>query len=145
MKSWFRAGFALSVGALLAWHLVDAVLQLTSLLTLLLLAVFIAVGLEPVVAGPERRGLRRGWSVAVVAGSLAVLPADLQPDRIGRTALPARRPYAPVISCDLAGFGVVKVLDLLDLPRTRVRKPSRPPGSRASQSACRRGGGTVGS
>lgn len=72
MRSWFGAGFALSVGALLAWHVVDAVVQLTSLLTLLLLAVFIAVSLEPVVAWLVRRGLRRAWSVAVVVSALVV-------------------------------------------------------------------------
>lgn len=72
VRSWFGAGFALSVGALLAWHVVDAVVQLTSLLTLLLLAVFIAVSLEPVVAWLVRRGLRRAWSVAVVVSALVV-------------------------------------------------------------------------
>ncbi|PYC65454.1 AI-2E family transporter [Streptomyces tateyamensis] len=77
VKSWFRAGFALSVGALLAWHLTDAVLQLTSLLTLLLLAVFVAVSLEPVVAWLVRHGLRRAWSVAVVVVGLAALLAAL--------------------------------------------------------------------
>ncbi|MFF9645533.1 AI-2E family transporter [Kitasatospora aureofaciens] len=77
MKSWFRVGFALSVGALLAWHAVDAVLQLTSLLTLLLLAVFIAVSLEPVVAWLEHRGLRRGRAVAVVVSGLAAVLAGL--------------------------------------------------------------------
>ncbi|MFE9425888.1 AI-2E family transporter [Kitasatospora sp. NPDC006697] len=73
VTSWFRAGFALSVGALLAWRLTDAVLQLTSLLTLLLLAVFIAVSLEPVVAWLVCRGLRRAWSVALVVAGLVVL------------------------------------------------------------------------
>ncbi|MEU6968982.1 AI-2E family transporter [Kitasatospora aureofaciens] len=77
VKSWFRVGFALSVGALLAWHAVDAVLQLTSLLTLLLLAVFIAVSLEPVVAWLEHRGLRRGRAVAVVVAGLAAVLAGL--------------------------------------------------------------------
>lgn len=72
VKSWFRVGFALSVGALLAWHAVDAVLQLTSLLTLLLLAAFIAVSLEPVVAWLVRLGLRRAWSVAVVVSALVI-------------------------------------------------------------------------
>ncbi|MFD8705646.1 AI-2E family transporter [Kitasatospora sp. NPDC059648] len=77
VKSWFRVGFALSTGALLAWHAVDAVVQLTSLLTLLLLAVFIAVSLEPVVAWLEHRGLRRRRSVAVVVLGLAAVLAGL--------------------------------------------------------------------
>lgn len=70
-RSWFGVGFSLSAGALLAWNVVDALFQLTSLLTLLLLAVFIAVSLEPVVAWLVRRGLRRAWSVAVVVAGLA--------------------------------------------------------------------------
>ncbi|BFV60694.1 AI-2E family transporter [Kitasatospora sp. CMC57] len=73
ITSWFRVGFALGMGALVAWHLTDAVLQLTSLLTLLLLAVFIAVSLEPVVAWVEHFGLRRAWAVALVVLGLAGL------------------------------------------------------------------------
>ncbi|MER5863318.1 AI-2E family transporter [Kitasatospora sp. NPDC002040] len=79
--SWFGLGFGVALGALVAWHLVDTVLQLSSLLTLLLLSVFIAVSLEPLVAWLERCRLRRAWSVTVVviglsgvlAGFLAVV------------------------------------------------------------------------
>lgn len=68
-RSWFGTGFGLGLGAVLAWLLVQTVLKISELLTLLLLAVFIAVSLEPIVAWLCRRRLRRGWSVlAVVAG-----------------------------------------------------------------------------
>jgi predicted PurR-regulated permease PerM len=77
-SSWFRIGFGASLGAVLAWLLVHTVLQISALLTLLLLAVFIAVSLEPVVALLCRLGLRRGWSVAVVlAGFAGVLAGFL--------------------------------------------------------------------
>lgn len=72
--SWFGIGFGTGLGAVLAWLLVQTVLRISELLTLLLLAVFIAVSLEPVVAWLCRRGLRRGWSVvAVVAGFAGLL------------------------------------------------------------------------
>ncbi|WP_308012331.1 AI-2E family transporter [Actinacidiphila acidipaludis] len=70
-RSWFQIGFGLALGATLAWLLVQTVLKLSELLTLLLLAVFIAVSLEPVVAALSRRGLRRGGAVAVVVTGIA--------------------------------------------------------------------------
>lgn len=74
-RSWFQIGFGLALGAILAWLLVQTVLRLSELLTLLLLAVFIAVSLEPVVAWLGRLGLRRGWSVAAVLAGFAGLLA----------------------------------------------------------------------
>ncbi|MEU2833527.1 hypothetical protein ABZ667_33575 [Streptomyces lavendulae] len=44
------------------------------MLTLLLLAVFVAIGPEPLVMGLTQRGLRRGWAVLIVLlGFLVVL------------------------------------------------------------------------
>ncbi|WP_079189951.1 AI-2E family transporter [Actinacidiphila paucisporea] len=77
-RSWFQIGFGLALGGSLAWLLVQTVLKLSELLTLLLLAVFIAVSLEPVVALLGRLGLRRSWSVAaVLAGFAGVLAGFL--------------------------------------------------------------------
>lgn len=73
-RSWFAAGFTAALGAVLAWTLAQAVLQLSTLLTLLLLSGFIAVSLEPVVAWLCRRGLPRG---SAVAGVVLVLTAVL--------------------------------------------------------------------
>jgi predicted PurR-regulated permease PerM len=73
-RSWFAIGFGTGLGAVLAWLLVQTVLQISELLTLLLLAFFIAVSLEPLVGWLCRRGLRRGWSVlAVVLGFAGIL------------------------------------------------------------------------
>jgi len=62
----FYIGFAGAAGALTAIWLLGLVGQLSSVLTLIVVALFLALGLEPVVAGLERRGLSRGWSVAAV-------------------------------------------------------------------------------
>ncbi|MFF7356709.1 MULTISPECIES: AI-2E family transporter [Streptomyces] len=64
--SWLRAGFALGLGGTLAWLLVHTVLQIGQLLSLFLAAVFIAIGLEPLVALLSRHRVRRGWAVLVV-------------------------------------------------------------------------------
>ena len=62
----FYIGFAGAAGALTAIWLLGLLGQLSSVLTLLVVALFLALGLEPVVALLERRGLSRGWSVTVV-------------------------------------------------------------------------------
>ncbi|MFG1807204.1 AI-2E family transporter [Streptomyces sp. NPDC049040] len=74
-RSWFGIGFGLSFGAIVAWLMVQTVLRISAILTLLLLAVFIAVSLEPVVVWLCRRGLRRGVAVLAVACGLAGLLA----------------------------------------------------------------------
>ena len=56
---------------------VAAVYKARSILVLIFLAMFIAVGLEPVIARLERRGIRRGFTVTglglIVAGALVAL------------------------------------------------------------------------
>ncbi|XUL85966.1 AI-2E family transporter [Streptomyces galilaeus] len=72
-RSWVTVGFALGLGASLAWLAVQTVLRVSSMLTLLLLAVFIAVSLEPLVVWVTRRGLRRGWAVTIVLTGFVVV------------------------------------------------------------------------
>ncbi|MEV6721800.1 AI-2E family transporter [Streptomyces xanthochromogenes] len=72
-RSWLSSGFGLGLGATLAWLTVQTVLEVGSLLTLLLLAVFIALALEPVVAWLTRHRLPRGWAVLVVLVVLLAL------------------------------------------------------------------------
>lgn len=72
--AWFTFAFWLAAGGLSAYILVQLLAGLGNMLSILLLAVFFATALEPVVAGLVDKGLRRGWAVTVVAvGLLAVL------------------------------------------------------------------------
>lgn len=69
----FYVGFMGALGVLLAYWLVQAVAQLSSVLTLLLVALFLALGLDPLVAMLQRRGLGRSWAVSLVLlGVIAV-------------------------------------------------------------------------
>lgn len=62
----FRVGFALTLGGLVAYHLVQAALRAQSVLILLVVALFLALGLNPAVEFFQRRGLKRSLSVALV-------------------------------------------------------------------------------
>ncbi|MCX4751390.1 AI-2E family transporter [Kitasatospora sp. NBC_01287] len=64
--SWFPIGFGLALGALLAALLVRSVLRISGLLTLVALALFLAISLEPVVTWLTRRGVRRFWAVTAL-------------------------------------------------------------------------------
>jgi predicted PurR-regulated permease PerM len=69
----FYVGFMGALGVLVAYWLLGLVGQLTTVLTLLLVALFLALGLDPVVAALQRRGLSRALSVtAVVVAVIAV-------------------------------------------------------------------------
>ena len=83
----FYIGFVGAIGVLTAWALVRAFASLSQVLTLIVVAAFLAMGLDPVVRALQRRGLRRGAAVAVVfvgvllafAGFLAaLLPAVIR-------------------------------------------------------------------
>ncbi|CCB73002.1 Predicted permease [Streptantibioticus cattleyicolor NRRL 8057 = DSM 46488] len=65
-SSWFVAGFSVGLGLTLAYLGVRAVLQISGILTLLLLALFVAISLEPVVGWLARHRLGRAWAVTVV-------------------------------------------------------------------------------
>lgn len=62
----FTIGFLAALGAFVAWWLGGLVLSISSLLVLIVVALFLAAGLHPAVRFFERRGLSRGWSVLVV-------------------------------------------------------------------------------
>ena len=64
-------GFLFAVGALVAWWLGSLLLSIGSILVLVVVAAFLAAGLDPLVEWLGRRGLARSWSVLVVI--LAVL------------------------------------------------------------------------
>ena len=65
-RSPFRIGFSAALGVALAYALVQAVVAVHSVLVLLLVAAFLAIGLDPVVQVLERRGLQRSRAVAIV-------------------------------------------------------------------------------
>jgi predicted PurR-regulated permease PerM len=62
----FYVGFVGALGVLLAWFLFQAVVSISSVLLLVVVALFLAAGLNPAVELIERRGLPRSASVAVV-------------------------------------------------------------------------------
>jgi predicted PurR-regulated permease PerM len=67
-------GFLLAVGALLAHWLGGLILSVSGVLVLVVVAMFLAAGLNPLVVLLGRRGLNRAWAVVVViAGVLVAL------------------------------------------------------------------------
>jgi len=69
----FYIGFTGALGVLLAYWLVHAIDRLSSVLTLVVTALFLALGLDSVVQRLLRVGLSRRWAItAVVAGVIAV-------------------------------------------------------------------------
>jgi len=70
----FLWGLAVGAGALVAWWLGGLLLQIGSVLLLIVVSLFLAVGLNPLVELLMRRGLKRPWAVLVVTlGVLAAL------------------------------------------------------------------------
>ncbi|MFC4516627.1 AI-2E family transporter [Streptomyces ehimensis] len=74
-SSWFTAGFSVGLGLTLAYTVLDTVLRISGILTLLLLSLFAAISLEPVIAWMTRRRIRRGWAVTLAVAGLLVLLA----------------------------------------------------------------------
>ncbi|MGI8900855.1 MAG: AI-2E family transporter [Nocardioides sp.] len=67
----FSLGFFATTGALLAWWLGTLILSISSLLVLVVVAMFLAAGLDPMVGFLGGKGLKRAYAVLVVI--LAVL------------------------------------------------------------------------
>lgn len=65
-RSPFRLGLFFTAGALLAYWLGTLILQIGSILILIVVAIFIAVGLNPLVERLMRRGLKRSWALLIV-------------------------------------------------------------------------------
>ena len=62
----FMLGFLGALGVFVAYFLVTAVVQARSVIILIVVSLFLAVGLNPVVESLVRRGLRRGFAIGVV-------------------------------------------------------------------------------
>ncbi len=75
-QSPFYVGFVGALGVLVAYGLFRALGQLTQVITLLIVAFFMTLALNPLVEALNRRGLRRPFSVTVVfVGLVAVFTA----------------------------------------------------------------------
>lgn len=67
-----RIGFTAALGVALAYALVQAVVAVRSVLVLLLVAAFLAIGLNPLVEALLRRGMSRGRAVATVLAGVVL-------------------------------------------------------------------------
>lgn len=65
-RSPFRVAFTAALGVALAYGLVNALIAVRSVLILILISAFLAIGLNPAVEAFERRGLRRSLAVSIV-------------------------------------------------------------------------------
>jgi predicted PurR-regulated permease PerM len=65
-QSPFYVGFVGALGVLVAYGLVNAVTMVTSVLTLIVASLFLALGLDPIVQWLQKQGLRRGAAVGMV-------------------------------------------------------------------------------
>jgi predicted PurR-regulated permease PerM len=65
-RSPFYIGLFGGLGVLVAYGFVQSLARLSQVLTLLAIALFLALGLDPVVRWLQRRGMRRGFAVLVV-------------------------------------------------------------------------------
>ena len=62
----FMLGFLGALGVFVAWFLIQAVVEARSVIVLIVVAMFLAIGLNPVVEWLVARGLRRGVAIAIV-------------------------------------------------------------------------------
>lgn len=65
-RSPFRVAFTAALGVALAYGLVNALIAVRSVLILILISAFLAIGLNPAIEALERRGIRRSAAVAIV-------------------------------------------------------------------------------
>jgi predicted PurR-regulated permease PerM len=62
----FMLGFLGAMGVFVAWFLVQAIVQARSVIVLIVVALFLAIGLNPTVEWLMARGLRRGLAIGIV-------------------------------------------------------------------------------
>ncbi len=72
-RSPFYLGFMAALGVLLAYGLIHVMLELTQIITFVVVGLFLALGLEPLVSELMSRGLTRAWSVVIVMSTLLVV------------------------------------------------------------------------
>ncbi|MEU8267754.1 AI-2E family transporter [Sphaerisporangium sp. NPDC049002] len=62
----FLWGLTAALGVLTAWALAQALISSRSVIVLIVVAAFLAVGLNPVVEALQRRGMNRRWAISIV-------------------------------------------------------------------------------
>ncbi|GGD81669.1 AI-2E family transporter [Microbacterium murale] len=67
------SGLTVAIGVIIAVALATAVASISSVLITVFLGLFLALGLDPAVGALERRGIRRGWGITIVAVSFLIL------------------------------------------------------------------------
>jgi len=69
----YYVGFVGGLGLILAYYLAEALVSLTSVIELIVVALFLAVGLNAFVERLTARGMRRRWAVLIVVGGCLLL------------------------------------------------------------------------
>ncbi len=69
----YYVGFVGGLGLILAYYLFEALVSLTGVLVLIVVALFLAIGLDPFVQRLTARGMQRRWAVLIVAGGCLLL------------------------------------------------------------------------
>ncbi|MET8157969.1 AI-2E family transporter [Sphaerisporangium sp. NPDC005289] len=69
----FLWGLTAALGVLTAWGLAQALVSSRSVIVLIVVAAFLAVGLNPVVEALQRRGMHRRWAISLVFLGVIVL------------------------------------------------------------------------
>lgn len=72
-RSPYYVGLMAGLGLLTAYGLVHVILDLAQIITFIVVALFLALGLEPVVAKLVAHGARRGWAVLLVIIGLGLV------------------------------------------------------------------------
>lgn len=71
----YYIGFIGGLGLILAYYLAQSLIAITNVLVLVFIALFFAVGLNPLVDRLTGRGMKRGWAVLIVTLSCLLLVA----------------------------------------------------------------------
>ena len=91
IQSPLTVGFIATIGVLGGIVLGSAIASITTILIYIVLALFIALGLDPVVRMLERRGMKRGAGIGIVFGVFVLLAVGLP----GVRAAAGRRSRSP--------------------------------------------------
>ncbi|WP_125100600.1 AI-2E family transporter [Leucobacter chromiireducens] len=73
----FQLGFTVTLGVLVALLFGGMIEQLTTIIMYVVAALFVALGLDPVVRRLERKGIKRGLGIGIVFGGFVVVIAAL--------------------------------------------------------------------